>query len=49
MEKFTVIMLVPKRYKNLLMPIYEAAVPVLEEAGKGVMVRYDGELRGAAD
>jgi len=49
LENLTISMLGPKRYRALLMPIYEEAVPVLEEAGKRVMVHYDGELRAAAD
>jgi len=48
-ENLTISMLGPKRYAGLLMPVYNEAVPVLETAGKRVMVHYDGELRAVAD
>jgi len=48
-EQFTASMLGPKRYAELLMPVYGEAVPVLEKAGKRVMVQYNGKLRAVAD
>jgi len=47
-EQFTASMLGPKRYAELLMPVYDEAVPVLEKAGKRVMVQYNGKLRAVA-
>lgn len=37
-------MLGPKRYRELLIPVYEHCVPILENSGKRVMVHYDGAL-----
>ena len=48
-ENVTISMLGPKRYAGLLTPVYNEAVPVLETAGKRVMVHYDGELKAIAD
>jgi hypothetical protein len=48
-ENLTISMLGPKRYAVLLMPVYREAVPILEAAGKRVMVHYDGELKAIAD
>ncbi len=48
-ENLTVNMLGPQRYGDLLMPIYQEAVPIHEAAGKKVMVHYDGALRAVAD
>ena len=47
-EQFTASMLGPQRYAELLMPVYEEAVPLLEAAGKRVMVQYNGKLRAIA-
>jgi len=47
-ENLTIDMIGPKRYANLLMPVYNEAVPVLEAAGKRVMVHYDGTLKAVA-
>jgi hypothetical protein len=49
LENLTISMLGPKRYSQLLMPVYEQAVPTLEAAGKRVMVHYDGALKAIAD
>ncbi len=49
LENLTISMLGPKRYGQLLMPVYEQAVPALEAANKRVMVHYDGALRAIAD
>ena len=48
-ENLTSSMLGPERYDELLTPVYEEAVPIMEEAGKRVMVHYDGALSGVAD
>ena len=48
-ENLTAPMLGPKRYRDLLLPIYKEAVPVLEAGGKRVGVHYDGQLRSIAD
>ena len=44
-ENLTINMLGPKRYEELLIPIYNLAVPILEKGNKRLMVHYDGELR----
>ncbi|MCP4645544.1 MAG: hypothetical protein GY851_34185 [bacterium] len=48
-ENLTVAMLGPARYTQLLVSVYEETVPILEAAGKRVMVHYDGALRCIAD
>jgi len=48
-ENFTANMLGPRRYEELLMPVYREAVPIHEAAGKRVMVHYDGTLRAVAE
>lgn len=49
LENLTISMLGPQRYGDLLMSIYKEEVPVLEQAGKRVMVHYDGALAVIAD
>lgn len=49
LENLTISMLGPKRYADLIMPAYERTVPMLEQAGKRVLVHYDGALRAIAD
>ena len=44
LENLTISMLGPKRYRELLIPVYEHCVPILENSGKRVMVHYDGAL-----
>jgi hypothetical protein len=44
LENLTISMLGPARYRDLLVSVYNEAVPVLEAAGKRVFVHYDGEL-----
>jgi hypothetical protein len=44
-ENLTASTLGPRRYTKLLLNIYNQAVPILESAGKRVMVHYDGALR----
>ena len=39
----------PRRYEQLLLPVYQEQVPLLEAAGKRAMVHYDGSLRAVAD
>lgn len=48
-ENLTIGMLGPKRYAELLVPIYERAVPIHTSGGKRVMVHYDGQLKVIAD
>ncbi len=48
LENLTVSTLGPRRYTSLLLNIYCQAVPILELAGKRVMVHYDGALRDIA-
>ena len=48
-ENLTISMLGPRRYADLLMPVYEAAAPLLTAAGKRIMVHYDGALHVIAD
>jgi|GEM_PF-259419 len=48
-ENLTIRMLGPRRYASLLVPVYEEALPLLEAAGKRVMVHYDGALSIIAD
>ncbi|NUP98577.1 MAG: hypothetical protein HUU35_01850 [Armatimonadetes bacterium] len=48
-ENLTINMIGPRRYRELLVPVYEEAVPLLEAGGKRVMTHYDGELRCIAD
>jgi hypothetical protein len=45
LENLTIGNLGPKRYERLLLNVYDEAVPILEQAGKRVMVHYDGALR----
>lgn len=47
-EQLTIDMLGPRRYAELLMPVYDQAVPLHERAGKRVLVQYDGKLKAAA-
>jgi hypothetical protein len=48
LENLTVSTMGPRRYASLLLNIYQQAVPILEEAGKRVMVHYDGALKSIA-
>jgi len=48
-ENLTISMLGPDRYRDLLASVYNECVPILENAGKRVMVHYDGELGVIAD
>lgn len=49
LENLTISMLGPQRYSELLVPLYEQCVPVLESADKRVMVHYDGALNVIKD
>ena len=44
LENFTAETLGPKRYKQLLMPVYQEYFPILQSAGKIVGTHYDGKL-----
>jgi hypothetical protein len=48
-ENLTISMLGPRRYGDLLVPVYDEAVPILERGDKRVMVHYDGALQVIAD
>jgi hypothetical protein len=48
-ENLTIRMIGSKRYRDLLVSVYNEAIPLLAAAGKRVMVHYDGELRVIAD
>jgi len=43
-ENLTIAMLGPKRYDELLAPVYDESMPVLAAAGKRAMVHYDGKV-----
>jgi hypothetical protein len=49
LENLTISMLGPDRYRDLLLSVYRECAPLLSEAGKRVMVHYDGALRVIAD
>lgn len=44
LENLTISMMGPKKYADLLVPLYDECVPILEAADKRVMVHYDGAL-----
>lgn len=48
LENLTVSMIGPRRYRSLLASVYSECVPILENAGKRVMVHYDGALKPIA-
>jgi hypothetical protein len=49
LENLTISMMGPQRYSDLLVPVYDEAVPIMEKGDKRVMVHYDGELQVIAD
>lgn len=49
LENFTAETLGPRRYKQLLMPVYEECFPILRQAGKIVGTHYDGQLASCKD
>jgi hypothetical protein len=49
LENLTIGMIGPKRYRDLILPVYGEGVPILEAGGKRVMVHYDGALKVIAD
>jgi hypothetical protein len=49
LENLTISMLGPQRYRDLLLPVYAEATPILAEADKRVMVHYDGALSPITD
>lgn len=49
LENLTISMLGPDRYGQLLVPMYEQCVPILEANDKRVMVHYDGALNVIKD
>jgi hypothetical protein len=48
-ENLTIGMLGPRRYAELLVPVYDMAVPIQTAGDKRVMVHYDGQLKVIAD
>jgi hypothetical protein len=48
-ENLTISMIGPRRYRELLVSVYNEAVPILDAGGKRVMVHYDGALRCIAN
>ena len=48
-ENLTSAMLGPQRYRELLVSVYEEAVPIQTSGNKRVMVHYDGQLKAIAD
>jgi hypothetical protein len=48
-ENLTLNMLGPKRYSELLAPIYDECCPLLRRGGKRTLVHYDGALSAVAD
>ena len=49
LENLTISMLGPRRYRDLLVSVYDECVPILAAAAKRVMVHYDGALNVIAD
>jgi hypothetical protein len=47
-ENLSSSMLGPARYDEFLAPVYDEAIPIMEEGGKRVMVHYDGALSGVS-
>ena len=45
LENFTADTLGPRRYRELLLPIYQETFGLLQQAGKVVGVHYDGQVR----
>ncbi len=49
LENFTAETLGPRRYEQLLLPVYDECFPTLQQAGKIVGVHYDGHLASCKD
>jgi hypothetical protein len=49
LENFTAETLGPRRFKQLLVPVYEECFPMLQQAGKVVGTHYDGQLASCKD
>jgi len=49
LENFTADTLGPRRYAQLLLPVYDECFPILRSAGKIVGVHYDGHLASCQD
>ena len=47
LENLSADMLGPRRYADLLLPVYQEQAPLLAAAGKRAMAHYDGALRAA--
>ena len=48
-ENLTIRMIGARRYRELLMSVYDEVIPMLDAAGKRVFVHYDGALSVIAD
>ncbi len=48
-ENLTISMIGPAWYRDLMIPVYEEAVPIHAAQDKRVMVHYDGALKAIAD
>jgi hypothetical protein len=44
LENFTAETIGPRRFNQLLVPVYESCFPILQQAGKVVGTHYDGQL-----
>lgn len=49
LENFTAETLGPKRYAQLLSPVYDETFPLLQQAGKIVGTHYDGQMSAVKD
>jgi hypothetical protein len=49
LENFTAETLGPRRFKKLLLPVYEECFPQLQSAGKIVGTHYDGQMSSCKD
>ena len=49
LENFTSESLGPRRYEELLMPVYEECFPILQDAGKIIGCHYDGHTASCRD
>jgi len=49
LENFTAETIGPRRFRDLLVPVYEECFPILQGAGKIVGTHYDGQLASCKD
>jgi len=48
-ENLSIETLGPRLYRRHLVPLYEQIIPILDAAGKRLLVHYDGQLRSIAE